>query len=440
MSPPPGATQQAEPKAKLLCAWKPRSHTRWVPGAKRSVPQPRKVRVRTAPLAAIGNPRLHPLGSFPTRLPLHLRAQRPRADIMIIETMDTAVLSQLDRFGPDHCEQLTYEQATQYTRALAQSHYENFTVVSWLLPRHLRDDFRHVYAFCRWADDLGDEAGDRTRALQLLDWWRREIDACYAGAPRHPVFVALRQTIQRHDIPRKPFDDLVDAFAQDQTVVRYRTWDQLLDYCTRSANPVGRLVLYMCGYRDPERQSLSDATCTALQLANFWQDVRRDALDRDRVYIPEEVARRHGLDIELMAAAIRADASAEEPAGCGCSGACHSSAGIRALLPSYRATLHELVDRTWPLFTQGRQLWPLVSPQVRSDIKLFTLGGESILRMIQRQDYDTLSHRPSLSRPAKARLMLRVLLGRFVPHWLRRGGTDPTSASGSPQTPTGPPR
>jgi squalene synthase HpnC len=338
---------------------------------------------------------------------------------MIIKTMDTAVLSQLDRFGPDHCEQLTYEQATQYTRALAQAHYENFTVVSWLLPRHLRDDFRHVYAFCRWADDLGDEAGDRTRALQLLDWWRREIDACYAGTPRHPVFVALRQTIQRHDIPRQPFDHLVDAFVQDQTVVRYRTWDQLLDYCTRSANPVGRLVLYMCGYRDPHRQSLSDATCTALQLANFWQDVRRDTLERERVYIPEEVARRHSLDIELMAAAVHADASAEEPAGCGCSGACHSSAGIRALLPTYRATLHELVGRTWPLFAQGRQLWPLVSPQVRSDIQLFTLGGESILRMIQHRNHDTLSHRPALSRPAKARLILRVLLGRFLPHRLR---------------------
>ena len=129
--------------------------------------------------------------------------------------------------------------------------------------RRLLDDFRHVYSFCRWADDLGDETGDPQRSLELLAWWRREVDLCYAGNPRHPVFVALNQTIHRHDIPRKPFDDLIDAFVQDQTVTRYRTWEQVLDYCTRSADPVGRLVLYLAGVRDEERQKLSDATCTA---------------------------------------------------------------------------------------------------------------------------------------------------------------------------------
>ena len=174
--------------------------------------------------------------------------------------MGSSVLDQLDTYGPDHCEPLTHDQAVAYTRELAESHYENFTVVSWLLPERLRDDFRNVYSFCRWADDLGDETGSRERSVELLEWWRRELDACYDGQPRHPVFIALSPTIERHDIPRKPFDDLIDAFLQDQRVVRYDTWEQVCDYCTRSADPVGRLVLYLAGYRDDERQRLSDAT------------------------------------------------------------------------------------------------------------------------------------------------------------------------------------
>lgn len=328
--------------------------------------------------------------------------------------MASAVLAQLDTYGPESCRQLDYRQASQYTRDLARSQYENFTVVSWLLPKRLRDDFRHVYAFCRWADDLGDETGDRARSLKLLDWWRSELDACYAGRPRHPVYVALAPTIEKCDIPRKPFDDLIDAFIQDQRVFRYTTWDQVLDYCTRSADPVGRLVLYLCGYRDEERQRLSDRTCTALQLANFWQDVRRDILERDRVYVPDDVASKHNLDIELMVKAVKYSAAAGPH--------CHAcspdqqlpSAGIHAQLPAYRATVRELVDRTRPLFTDGRALWPLVAPDVRTDIKLFTLGGESILRMIERQDYDTLTRRPSLGSAAKLGLLVRAVAGRLT--------------------------
>ncbi|MEE9212367.1 MAG: squalene synthase HpnC, partial [Phycisphaeraceae bacterium] len=264
--------------------------------------------------------------------------------------MASAIIDQLDTFGPQHCEQLDYAQAADYTRRLARTHYENFTVVSWLLPRRFRDDFRHVYAFCRWADDLGDQTGDRQRSLDLLAWWRREIDACYDGRPRHPVFVALNRTIRRHDIPRKPFDDLVDAFVQDQTLTRYDTFEQVLDYCTRSANPVGRLVLYVCGYRDQRRQQLSDATCTALQLANFWQDVRRDILERDRVYVPAEVAARHRLDIGLMVKTVQIDHDAgPNCTACG-TGRSIPSAGINAIGPAYRATIRDLVDRTWPLF------------------------------------------------------------------------------------------
>lgn len=323
-----------------------------------------------------------------------------------------AVIEQLETYGPEHCEPTTYEQAAAYTRELTATHYENFTVVSWLLPRELRDDFRHVYAFCRWADDLGDETGDPQRSLELLDWWRQELTLCYEGKPRHPVYVALARTVEKHDIPRKPFDDLIDAFVQDQQVTRYETWEQTVDYCTRSADPVGRLVLYMCGYRDEERQRLSDATCTALQLANFWQDVRRDIVERDRVYIPREIAREHGLDIEQMVAVVKAEGEGAADCTTCASGDMMTKLGSRALLEQFKPTCQALVDRTWPLFEKGRELWPLLDKRYRTDIKLFTLGGESILKMIERVDYATLLHRPSLSKGQKLGLMMRALLGK----------------------------
>src|ERR1700680_882168 len=168
------------------------------------------------------------------------------------------------------------EEAQRYTHWLATHHYENFNVVSLLLPAELHQHFYHLDASCRWPDDLGDEVPETARALELLNWWERELDGCYEGRPAHPVFVALRETIVAKDIPKQPFADLLKAFRQDQVVKRYPTWDAVLDYCVYSANSVGRLVLYLCGYRDEERQVLSDATCTALQLANFWQDVSRD--------------------------------------------------------------------------------------------------------------------------------------------------------------------
>jgi len=252
--------------------------------------------------------------------------------------MSTAILDQLDTYGPDRCEQLDYEQASSYVSSLAKTHYENFAVVSFMLPRRLRTDFRHIYAFCRWADDLGDETGDPARSIDLLNWWRRELNDCYAGKPRHPVFVALQRTIEKHDVPREPFDHLIDAFIQDQSVTRYESWNQVLDYCARSANPVGRLVLYLCGYRNVARQTLSDATCTALQLANFWQDVRRDVLERDRVYIPRQVATKYGLSIETLVQVIRNEATdAERRRAVNCPAcAVHDTVGSRAILPVVR--------------------------------------------------------------------------------------------------------
>src|SRR5215467_5221856 len=192
--------------------------------------------------------------------------------------------------------QWSAEEGRAYTRWLATNHYENFHVVSFLLPKRLHQDFYNVYAYCRWADDLADEIGDRAESLRLLTWWRGELDAMYAGRATHPVFAALLPTVDKYGIPPEPFHDLLDAFVQDQTVTRYRNWDELFGYCRNSANPMGRLILYLCGYSDPERQRLSDSTCTALQLANFWQDVTVDLL-KDRVYIPLEVMERHGYTV-----------------------------------------------------------------------------------------------------------------------------------------------
>src|SRR5271169_5001623 len=190
--------------------------------------------------------------------------------------------------------------AEEYTRWLATHHYENFHVVSFLLPKRLHQDFYNVYAFCRWADDLGDEIGDTKESLRLLAWWRGELQKMYAGDASHPVFVALQGTAARCRLPIDPFDDLITAFEQDQTVTRYRNFEELLHYCRYSANPVGRLVLGLCGYHDAARQQLSDATCTALQLANFWQDVTVDWA-KDRVYLPLDILEKHGSSVEAIA-------------------------------------------------------------------------------------------------------------------------------------------
>jgi squalene synthase HpnC len=269
--------------------------------------------------------------------------------------------------------------AQEFTRQLAQSHYENFSVVSLLLPRHLRQDFCNIYAFCRIADDLGDEIADPDLATASLARFADATRASIAGEPPSAVFVALHDTIRRHDIPIQPFLDLIDAFGQDQRVARYETFAQLLDYCRRSADPVGRLVLYVCGYRDAERQRLSDRTCSALQLANFWQDVRRDLIELDRIYIPAESMRRFG----VSEAQLRAGQFDE----------------------NYRALMRFEVDRTESMFDQGEALLPMLEPAVRSHVALFARGGRAILRAIRNQDYDTLTRRPRLSAVQKSRLI-----------------------------------
>lgn len=286
------------------------------------------------------------------------------------------------------------EPAQAYTRRLTRTHYENFSVVSLLLPKALRQDFCNVYAFCRIADDMADELADQSRALRLLAELRAQTEACYAGHPRTRLFVALASTIERHQVPMQPFLDLIDAFEQDQRVDRYDTFAQLVDYCRRSADPVGRLVLYMCGYRDAERHRLSDRTCTALQLTNFWQDVRRDLLDRNRVYIPRESLDQFGVSESQIRQGTFDD--------------------------RFIALMRFEVDRTQKLFDEGSRLPPMLNAKVRRHIALFGQGGEAILQAIRRQRYDTLSRRPTLSRWQKTRLILAAV-GAGVAGSLARG-------------------
>jgi squalene synthase HpnC len=275
------------------------------------------------------------------------------------------------------------EEAQKYTKWLATHHYENFNVVSWLLPKALHQHFYNVYAYCRWADDLGDEVPDAARALELLAWWEHELDACYEGRPSHPVFVALRETVVAKDIPKQPFVDLLKAFRQDQTVKRYPNWDAVLGYCVNSANPVGRLVLYLCGYRDEERQRLSDATCTALQLANFWQDVSRD-LDIGRIYIPLDAAAVHGFS--------------------------ESDIVGRRFDDRYVGLMKDLIARTRALFAEGSPLSKMVDGRLSVDLEMFTRGGLAVLDAIETMGYDTLNKRPSVSKVKQAALLGRTLV------------------------------
>jgi squalene synthase HpnC len=273
----------------------------------------------------------------------------------------------------------TPEEGRAYTRWLATTHYENVHVVSFLLPKRLHQDFYNVYAYCRWSDDLADEIGDRAESLRLLAWWRTELDAMYEGRATHPVFAALAPTVQQYGIPRQPFSDLLDAFVQDQTVTRYRDWDELFGYCVNSANPVGRLVLYLCGYSDPQRQRLSDATCTALQLANFWQDVTVD-LEKDRVYIPLEIMERHGYTVEDLFA--------------------------RRFTPAFARVMREIVDKARVLFLTGLPLSRMVDRRLAIDLDLFSRGGMRVLEKIEAQGYDVLRARPAVSKMERVRLLL----------------------------------
>jgi squalene synthase HpnC len=267
----------------------------------------------------------------------------------------------------------------RYCRRLARQHYENFTVASWLLPFRLRQHFYNVYAYCRWADDLADETGGPRQGLPLLDWWERELRAGYRGQSRHPVFIALAATIRKFDIPLDPFLDLLVAFRQDQRVTRYDDMGQLLEYCRYSANPVGRLVLYLGRCHTPERAQLSDSICTGLQLANFWQDVALD-WDCDRIYLPSANCRRFGYDEAMFAR--------------------------RECNDAFRRLLAAEVDHAEGLLRRGLPLVRIMPPELQLDVGLFVHGGLAILNAIRRQNYDVWSSRPVISKREKLSLFL----------------------------------
>ncbi len=307
----------------------------------------------------------------------------------------------------------TLVQAQEYCRRLARNHYENFSVASWFLPKRFREHFFSIYAYCRISDDLGDEVADPQQAFALLDAWESELNATYLSlverlphevranvemlqsapttrnvvSPRHPVFIALRETIAACSIPRQPFADLLKAFRQDQVVKRYQTFDELLGYCHYSANPVGRLVLYACGYSDSERQQLSDHTCTALQLANFWQDVALDYC-KGRIYLPWEDLHRFRVSQDVIASG---KANAE-----------------------FRELMRFQVARARAWFDRGLALAGKVDPALAVDIELFTRGGQEILNAIERQGYDVLQRRPVIPTSRKLWLVVRSALRRLL--------------------------
>jgi len=264
---------------------------------------------------------------------------------------------------------------------LAREHYENFTVLSWLTPRRLRPHRAAIYAFCRTVDDLGDEVvGDR---LVRLDRFETDLDAAFAGEGRGPVFIALADTIARFDLPRELFARLIEANRIDQRQSRYETFEDLIGYCEHSANPVGRLVLLLHGHRDAERFALSDATCTALQLANFWQDVARD-LEKGRIYLPQDEMRTFGLDEADLAAAEASD-------------------GVVKLMRFQ-------VERTRELFARGLPLVDRVRGRLRVEVGLFSRGGLAVLDAIEAEGFDTLRCRPTISVVRKRRLIASTIV------------------------------
>jgi squalene synthase HpnC len=281
------------------------------------------------------------------------------------------------------------ESARAFCRKLAGSHYENFVVASLLLPQRLKQHFFNIYAYCRISDDLGDEAGDPQTALQLLEQWEEELRACFRGQARHPVFLALSDTIEKFDIPISPFANLLEAFKRDQTQTRYESWDQLLDYCRYSANPVGHLVLYLGGYRDSERQHLSDLTCTALQLANHWQDIARDLFRLDRIYLPREDMQKFGYSEDDLRAQI-------------CD---HRFIGLMQLE----------IGRAREMFMHGLDLRDSVDVALSFDVELFGRCGLEVLRRIELVNYNVFQHRPELSKWDH----LKILAAAWWNRWRR---------------------
>lgn len=341
---------------------------------------------------------------------------QPSADSIInaMPADDTQFAQQLARWGPDadRSEPVSLAEAEAYCRELAKSHYENFPVVSWLLPKQLHQHFYNVYAYCRWADDLGDEVGDAARSLELLAWWRGELlriedrglrnasePSTFNPKHAHPVFVALQRTIAEFNIPLEPFTDLISAFEQDQTVLEYDTFDQLHDYCRRSANPVGRIVLHLCRQYGDENVALSDSICTGLQLANFWQDVARD-FDIGRVYLPAEDRARFGYTRDDLEGRVTNEAFIE--------------------------LMQFEVDRAREFLVAGLPLVDAMPGRLRIDIDLFARGGLKVLDRIAAIGYRVWDTRPTVKKRDVVGLFLKSLLRSLCPRRRKKPTTPHT--------------
>jgi squalene synthase HpnC len=279
-------------------------------------------------------------------------------------------------------EPVTLADAYAYCSKIARTHYENFTIASWLMPRRMRPHMHVIYAYARIADDFADEAA----SLSRLDDWEHELDLAYAGTPHHPVFVALAETVRRFDIPREPFADLLRAFRSDVNFKGFDTIDDLLGYARCSANPVGRLVLYLFGYRDPEQQRLSDQICSGLQLANFWQDIAID-LKKGRIYLPRRDLNRFGVTVaDLQAGRVTR---------------------------SFVALMRHEVEYARSMLLKGAALHKRVDRRLSRDILMFAGGGLAILAAIERVGFDVFQARPQLRKLDYLKIGLRAMGGRL---------------------------
>lgn len=276
----------------------------------------------------------------------------------------------------------TVEQAYAHCRELTIRHYENFPVGSWCVPRAMQRHYYSIYAFARTADDFSDERRDQPQQFALLDDWERRLRRCLDDPEDHPVFVALAQTMRECELPIEWLADLLQAFRMDVTVKRYATFDDVLGYCRYSANPVGRLILALFGYRDAERQRQSDAICTALQLANFWQDVAID-LKKDRIYVPLEDQARFGASEETLRQ--------------------------HELTEAVRELLAYQVERTWRLFAEGAPLPSSVGRRLGWELRCVWWGGTRILERIAANGYDVFRRRPTLTTTDKLGMVFRAL-------------------------------
>ena len=279
----------------------------------------------------------------------------------------------------------TGPQSFQFCERLTRDHYENFPVASVLVPKEKRLHICSIYSFARIADDFADEPGLTTaeRIDSLTEWEEQLVDA-YRGHVHHPVFIALRETIDRFEMPIELFQNLLRAFRSDVTTHRYETFDEVLEYCEHSANPIGRLLLLLFNYRSETTLELSDFICTGLQLTNFWQDVSVD-LQKDRVYIPLDDIREFGYSEEELFQ--------------------------RSFTPAFKDLMCYQVDRTRQMFNEGRPLLAEVGKDLRMELRLTWKGGTQILQKIEQGEYNVLSHRPTLSLFDKTSLLISSLFG-----------------------------